>query len=336
MPKGAMRWLKLGIGIAVTFVFVWLVAQKLDLEALYLAVANIPPGLLLLALVFLGIGYTFRILRWWCILRALEPALPFRNCVWPLLTSVAVNNVLPFRAGDALRVFGFRGQLRSPASRLLSTLVLERLLDMMVLLGFFFLGFLWVPEGAFPQRFVVVATYLTGAVFAVTLGGILLAPWLRKRLLRATDRDKPGGHSWRSAIHEHGQNFFEVFELAGSPVWMALLTVLSVLAWLFEGAVFATVAIAVNSGTDLVGSWFSMATGTLSTLIPSSPGYIGTFDYFTALGLEAYGAPPDLSAAFAVIVHVILWGSLTATGLLYLVWRGAGPQSAGAEIYKKR
>ena len=44
-------------------------------------------------------GYTVRIIRWWWMLRALEPSLPLTACVWPFLTSIAVNNVTPFRVG---------------------------------------------------------------------------------------------------------------------------------------------------------------------------------------------------------------------------------------------
>jgi hypothetical protein len=97
---------------------------------------------------------------------------------------------------------------------------------------------------------------------------------------------------------------------------------LSVLTWTFEGAVFATVAAAVNAVTSPVGPWFSLATGTLATLIPSSPGYVGTFDYFAAQGLAAYGAAPDISVAFALTVHTLLWAPLTAAGLVYLAIHG--------------
>jgi uncharacterized membrane protein YbhN (UPF0104 family) len=92
--------------------------------------------------------------------------------------------------------------------------------------------------------------------------------------------------------------------------------------WGFEGAVFATVAAAVSAGVDPLGPWFSLGTGTLATLIPSSPGYFGTFDYFAALGLVAYGADPEISVAFALTVHTVLWLPLTVAGLGYLTVHG--------------
>ena len=136
------RSLKLAIGIGMTAIFGWLLVRQVEVEPLRRAFAGLSIPFLVLAIGFLVAGYTSRVVRWWWMLRVLEPTLSFRACIWPFLTSIAANNVLPFRAGDVLRVFGFRRQLRSPSLRVLGTLVIERLLDLIVLLGFFFLGLL--------------------------------------------------------------------------------------------------------------------------------------------------------------------------------------------------
>jgi len=60
--------------------------------------------------------------------------------VWPLLVGVAVNNVVPFRAGDVYRILAFRRQLIAPVVQLIGTLVIDRILDLTVLLGFFIVG----------------------------------------------------------------------------------------------------------------------------------------------------------------------------------------------------
>ena len=65
-----------------------------------------------------------------------------------------------------------------------------------------------------------------------------------------------------------------------------------------------------------------MATGTLATLLPSTPGYVGTFDYFAMLGLTAFGAARDVATAFALSVHAVLWAPTTIVGLVLLVLHG--------------
>ena len=68
--------------------------------------------------------------------------------------------------------------------------------------------------------------------------------------------------------------------------------------------------------------WFAAATGTLATLSPSSPGYIGTFDYFAILGITAFGAHRAAATAFAVVVHAMLWLPVTIVGAAFLVAPG--------------
>jgi uncharacterized protein (TIRG00374 family) len=317
-----IRWLKLVSSLAVTAAFLWLLVQGLDIKALGQAFADISIPFLSMALIFLASGYTVRIVRWWLMLRALEPSLPFGSCIWPFVTSIAVNNVLPFRAGDAFRVFSFRQQLRSPVVRVLGTLVIERVLDLIVLLFFFFLGLLALPSGAFPERFVVGATWLAGLSLGAVLALILLTPWLGRIIDRIAVHSFFASRNLTEAITNHGAHFVEALGLVRSPRRLLVLLGLSVLTWTFEGAVFATVAAALHVAVNPLGPWFSLGTGTLATLIPSSPGYVGTFDYFAAQALEAYGAAPEVAVAFALTVHVVLWVPLTAAGLLYLFIHG--------------
>ena len=54
--------------------------------------------------------------------------------------------------------------------------------------------------------------------------------------------------------------------------------------------------------------------------MPSSPGFVGTFDYFTISGLTAYGASAAVATAAAFIIHIVLWLPLTAAGMGYLLF----------------
>jgi hypothetical protein len=86
---------------------------------------------------------------------------------------------------------------------------------------------------------------------------------------------------------------------------------------------YACVAWSLHVGGSVVAPWFAAATGTLATLIPSSPGYVGTFDYFAILGLTAFGAHRIAATAFAMVVHLMLWLPVTVVGAAFLVVPGA-------------
>jgi uncharacterized membrane protein YbhN (UPF0104 family) len=59
--------------------------------------------------------------------------------------------------------------------------------------------------------------------------------------------------------------------------------------------------------------------GTLATVIPSTPGYAGTFDFFTARAMTASGNAAAAATAFALLVHVLLWLPPTIAGGIYLL-----------------
>ena len=315
MNRTWTRWLKLSIGLATTAGFVWLLTRGLNMDALGRAFAGLSVSAVVLALSFMAASHAGRIVRWWLLLRALEPSLPLGDCVRPFLTGIAVNNVMPFRAGDALRVLGFRRQLRSPAMRVLGTLVIERALDLIVLSGIFFLSLLGLPADAFPRSFVVATAWLGGAGVAAILGAMLFLPLFERFRDRLPGRRFFAGRRWTEAISKHGEHLAEAIGLVRSVPRMLMLIGLSVVVWLCEGVTFVTVAVALKADVAPLGPWLSLAAGTLATAIPSSPGYIGTFDYFAAQGLAAYGASPEVAAALALTVHA-LWIPLTVVGLL--------------------
>jgi glycosyltransferase 2 family protein len=112
--------------------------------------------------------------------------------------------------------------------------------------------------------------------------------------------------------------------LLRSPGRAARLLGLSLVAWLLEGAVFACVVWSLHLPVAWPAPWLSLAAATLATLLPSSPGYVGTFDYFASVGLRAYGAPAAGATAFALLTHLMLWLPITIAGLLALLLsRGA-------------
>ena len=100
---------------------------------------------------------------------------------------------------------------------------------------------------------------------------------------------------------------------------MFRLVLWSLAAWLAEGCVFWFAGLALSSiGAPLAG-WLALPVGTLSTLIPSTPGYVGTFDYFTVRAMSALGNDTTPATAYALLVHILLWLPPTIIGGAYLL-----------------
>lgn len=308
------EWVRPAVGFLVAAVFFFLAFGRMQWRSIESVAASAAIGPLVLALVALTAAYFIRIVRWWWMLRALEPGLALRSCVRPYLLSIAANNTMPLRAGDLLRAFGFRDALRSSPVRVIGTLLIERLLDLFVLLAIFFAGVLGVAAGAIPPRFLTAGIVL-GVASLVGLLVLVLAPEALHRVLQAILRAGPlARQRWIGRVSGVVEQLFGTLSLVQSPRRVLELLGLSLLSWGLEGAVYASVAWSLHAGGSLLAPWFSLATGTLATLLPSSPGYVGTFDYFAMLGLTAYGASRTVAAAFALLVHIILWLPVTLAG----------------------
>jgi hypothetical protein len=66
-----------------------------------------------------------------------------------------------------------------------------------------------------------------------------------------------------------------------------------------------------------------VAVANLATLIPASPGYVGTFEAAAlAILVPLLGVPRDLAAAYVLVLHAALYFPVTALGLIYW-WRNS-------------
>ena len=309
------KTLKLVISLLVTCFFAYLAFGRMDWGAALDSLRLASPPLLFLGLFFLAVDYLIKIFRWWIILRNLGLKLPLSDCVRPFLLSFAFNNIFPLRAGDMARVFGFRKVIPCSPATVLGTLFIERLLDFFALLLFFFIGLSALPSGVVPDFLVRTAGLVAVSMLAMLLVLVFL-PGLVLKIFNYILESAPVRRlPLVDKIQTAGADFISSLKICRDPVLGLQLLALSCLAWLLEGGLFASVAWSLNIDTGFQAALFSMATGTLATLLPSTPGYIGTFDYFTILGLTAFGAGKDVAGIYALLCHALLWLSVTIAGL---------------------
>lgn len=99
------------LGIGLTATFLWLIFRQIDIDQIALILCSINPFWIVLAIGTFFAGYACRIERWKIMLSHENQNLTWSRCAGPLMASVAANNLLPFRSGDAIRSFGFNRRL---------------------------------------------------------------------------------------------------------------------------------------------------------------------------------------------------------------------------------
>lgn len=316
------RAMQLAVGIAVSALFVWLIVRSVSVGAIVDALRDVRPAWMAVALGCFVADYLCRIWRWRLMLATENPALTLGRCAVPFMTSIAANNVLPFRAGDALRAFAFPAWLGVPTASVLASLVAERMMDLFVLL--LFLGAALMMLHADTQ--VMGPVLDSGGVLllggAVLVAALLVTPHVFEAPLQMVFARL---RRWRAGLADTlsagTRRLFATLRGLTRGRRGARLLAWSVLAWALEACVFYAVARAVPTLAEPVAAWLAMPVGTLSTLLPSTPGYVGTFHYFVMTATQTLGNTEVAAAAFAVLVHLTLWVSATLWGVaVALYW----------------
>src|SRR6185312_10118303 len=128
--SGARNLLKTVPGLLISAFFLWYTFKGISLSHI-LALRIVHPAWILGILAFTFAGYGLRCVRW---TRMMHPTgASFTVCARVLITSIAANNILPFRIGDVMRIFTYAPDLKASPSVILSTVIFEKLLDIFVL-----------------------------------------------------------------------------------------------------------------------------------------------------------------------------------------------------------
>ena len=295
-------------GLSISAFFLWYTFRGISFAQIRsLRLIHLP--WLIGVLGFTAASYTLRCVRWTRMLRSTGAGFPV--CARVLMTSLAANNILPLRIGDIMRVFTYAGDIGASPSVLLSTVILEKLLDIFILVLLFvrFMG----PNVSLRSRVLAecLLAFSTVGLLVLLLGARTLEGRLRSLFLRLPHKPilTKVEHWLLLALDSIRQ-----IGLSGS----LLLLLQSAVIWCCEGMIFVSAAYLVGltgAGASLspVGPWQAVSVANLSYLIPSSPGAIGTFEWAVKTSLTSHGAPVSQAALFGLALHA--WLLITVTGV---------------------
>jgi uncharacterized protein (TIRG00374 family) len=107
-----------------------------------------------------------------------------------------------------------------------------------------------------------------------------------------------------------------------SDLFMTLVS--SVFIWLTETTKYWFVMHAFNFRVSFFALMVMTAVVNLATTLPSSPGYVGTFDTPGIKTLTAYGIEETTAASYTLVLHAALWLPITLLGFFFLYREGLG------------
>lgn len=246
--------------------------------------------------------------RWHRILELTEVPAPRVDCYCLSVVGYMGNNVLPARAGEALRVVLMDSRTHAGKRKLAGTIVAERILDAIVL------GAMLVIVAYGVLRGDVLPTdrplLIAGGMLVALAAGLVGVSIMRRRgmLVQVRDFARPLLDSARAIKGRPG------VPLLGATV----------LLWFLEGAVYLAVARAVELHISASGALYLVALTNFVAALPAAPGSIGTFDAAVAFGAKALGGSGAVVISYLILLRSVLYVPITIVGLVILVVRYGG------------
>jgi uncharacterized membrane protein YbhN (UPF0104 family) len=304
-PPGRRRSPLSLLGIAVSIValaaVVWWASKQ---QAPQLPNTATEFAALLGAIVLYALATVVRSERWQRLLVD-EGAKPHRHDTYALtVVGYMGNNVLPARAGDAIRVVLAAPRAQTSKRTVVGTLLAERLLDVAVLVVLFVVvgyGLLGEVGGDSVELIAIIAV---AGVAAIAVGWRIVTR--NERLHGALAPIASATLGLRRA--HHGLR----------------LLAMTLVIWAIETGVWMATAAAVGFHMNVIEGLYMVALASVFSLIPSGPAYAGTQDTAVIVGSKALGATGATALAYLLMLRFVIVVPITLVGLVLLVTRYGG------------
>ena len=307
-----MIWL----GLGVSAFFLYLAVRNVRPSEVWDALSQSDYWWTIPSIALLFLAQVVRALRWQFLFTAATRP-PYGPVFEATLLGQCFNNVLPARAGEVARILALHRTAGTSRAETTSTVVVERLFDVLVLLALLFIFAPWLPHVTWLHAaaiFAVVLVVLTVAAVVVLLRWgerpflVLLRPLARLGLpflpLERAERAAAGFVRGAASLRDPRLAAPALFLTAVSWIPVALST------WLLM--------IGFHLGlSPLAGLLVTIATA-LSFVLPSSPGAVGVFEAAALVGLKAYGIEKADALSFALVLHAVNFFPYVLAGLLVM------------------
>jgi uncharacterized protein (TIRG00374 family) len=292
---------------------IWAVALASTIGFGYLAIRNAHPDEVWDALQEANIWWAvpsfavlvaavaIRALRWQLLFQR-ETRPPYGATAAATVVGLAVNSLLPFRAGEAARVIALNRRAGTSPVESAATVALERILDVFCLLLLLLAALPWLPEvdwvGAAAAVALALALMLGGAALLFAIYGDRPFHAL-DRLLR---RLPFGHHPW---VEHVGTSLRRGLVALRDPKLALTAFVLTTVGWLLTSVSFWLLTLAFDLELPLVSGVLILAAVGFSVILPAAPGALGVFEAATVVALAAYDISASEALSYAFTLHAV-------------------------------
>lgn len=298
---------KLAVSLLIGGFFLSWVFNAVDLHELKKMKSNVDLSFIFIGLVFYFMSMQMRVIRWHKLLFPFA-SLTYGQVSRALVAGYAMNVILPARLGELFRVNLCKKWYSLSRSTALATIVWERVADGITVVACLIVGALSLRNLREQSEILGLiggsAVLFSSAVFVLFI--------LRRISLEKALRRFPKLQA-RLSFFQKG-----IQEIPLSSIFHLMAT--SILVWIFEGLTLWSVVMASGISLDLSKTFLLTGVVSLSTLLPSPPGFLGTLQFAFGIVLVSSGYSVAHGILAATLEQMFILSSLVLVGSSLLVW----------------
>jgi len=294
MKPGVSRALRLGL-TGLILVMLVLFARKVNWHDTWNTMRSASRPVLLAAAAVNIASIVVKAIRWWVFLRPIG-ATSFPLALRATFAGAGLNNVLVANGGEAARVVFVARSAHIPSAKVLATLALERLFE---LVGYVVLLSLAATFLELPHSLERVKPFAIAALVAMTS----LLVWLLRRpdVVETVAGPKPA--HWHGRLKEYGARFVRtIAQVSSGPRFIAAL-LLSVAAWALQVATYQLTAQSAHLPMTTVATVAALLAVNLGFALRATPGNVGLFQAAYAATAVAFGMNDNQAIAVAFLIQ---------------------------------
>jgi uncharacterized protein (TIRG00374 family) len=272
--------------------------------------AQASPAGLALAFGLFSASAQLRAARWRLLLSAGGPVGHWTT-FWANMAGYLGNALLPARAGELIRTALIARHTTLPAAFVLATALVERALDAAILVAIALSAVALLGEVPAAVR---AAAQSTAVVVAIGVAVLVAAPSFQARLIGIL-RQSPLLPRLALAVAAQTERF-----LAGTaPVRdvgrLARFAALAAAIWLLDALAAVSIARALEIEMVLPLALLLLAALGLSSAVPSTPGYVGVYQFVAVTLLGPFGIGASAALVYVVALQAVTYAVVLAWGV---------------------
>lgn len=304
------------IGIGISAVAIWILARSVDLPRTFDVLRTANPAWIVVMVGTVLLDVAARGGRWQALLAPIK-RLPYRRVLGYTYLGYLANNVLPARLGELVRSHALGEGEGISRPTVLGTVVVERIVDTVIVVGLAALAVLILGVGGTMSTAVVLGAGFVGLLVV----GLLVA--MVSHRLPGADRVTVVAERY-PRILELARRLRDGLAVASKPGTLARALLLSAAAWTASIATFAASGQSVGIELTISQAALLCAGTALATIVPSAPGYVGTFELTAVSIAKIFGIDPDAAFAMALLAHALILAITSIGGVVAALRLGVG------------